>query len=149
MFPRFFHISSIYSIVGRSPLPKCCISDISCDFYFPLFWDVDLCKTHYIKVTATVPTGTIGAIWINGTVGLEIGNEMNVTVCVRNSSSCCSVSWDIRVMKCQGLSGMTFNVYRLRKPPSCPMAYCAGMSSSSLYLMFSISVVQYELFIVT
>ena len=73
-----------------------------------------------------VATGTMGSIWINETVDLEIGNETDVLACARNSTSCCSASWDIRIKKCQEMNGNVFNVYRLRQPPSCPMAYCAG-----------------------
>ena len=73
--------------------------------------------------------GTVGSIWINGTFDLQIGAEADMVACARSSTSCCSAAWDIRIKKCQEFSGATFNVYRLRRPPSCPMAYCAGKYS--------------------
>eukprot|EP00795_Rhopilema_esculentum_P008757 gene8757-14783_t len=78
--------------------------------------------------TACPPARSCGSslsIWANGTLPRNVGDYATLQACVRNNVQCCTASWSIRVKKCIG-NGTTFNVYRLTKPPACPMVYCAG-----------------------
>nr|XP_022322702.1 uncharacterized protein LOC111124130 [Crassostrea virginica] len=68
--------------------------------------------------------GTTYALWMQGTIPTEkdsIGVEEDRTVCVPGVMSTCEDSFLIKIMNCG-----SYRLYKLKKPSSCPQAYCFG-----------------------
>lgn len=59
----------------------------------------------------------------------DIGKEMDGTVCVPGIHTACDNTYSIKILNCG-----SFRVYKLKKPNTCPQAYCFGEFYSTLHL---------------
>uniref|UniRef100_A0A669CWC4 UMOD/GP2/OIT3-like D8C domain-containing protein n=1 Tax=Oreochromis niloticus TaxID=8128 RepID=A0A669CWC4_ORENI len=68
--------------------------------------------------------GTHAPLWINESHPTQVGEIVNRTVCNTWLGSCCYFnSHTIQVKLCYG----NYYVYKLEKPVTCYLAYCAGI----------------------
>lgn len=68
--------------------------------------------------------GTTYPLWLSGTIPtskMSIGKEEDGIVCVPGVRTACDYTFSIKIMNCG-----TYRVYKLKKPDSCPQAYCFG-----------------------
>lgn len=65
---------------------------------------------HIYKIAGIIPTSK-----------MLIGVEEVGIVCVPGVRTACDYTFTIKIMNCG-----TFRVYKLKKPDSCPQAYCFG-----------------------
>lgn len=70
----------------------------------------------------------------------DIGKEMDGTVCVPGIHTACDNTYSIKILNCG-----SFRVYKLKKPNTCPQAYCFGKFYSTLHLLTSMMCRVYEL----
>lgn len=65
---------------------------------------------YVCKIAGIIPTSK-----------MTIGKEEDGIVCVPSVHTACDYTFSIKIMNCG-----TYGVYKLKKPDSCPQAYCFG-----------------------
>ncbi|KAL4219743.1 hypothetical protein ACF0H5_020157 [Mactra antiquata] len=75
------------------------------------------------KCTKTYHCGTHTPLWMSGSIPSPTAGVVSRDICYPSGddSNCCDDKFSIDVKNCNG-----FMVYKLKSPPGCSMAYCAG-----------------------
>lgn len=92
--------------------------------FFTTFYVHVYCQTTLYKVGGC---GTSAPIWLQPPKeGLPLPEQEAIgQACITWSiagqeQQCCAHKWPINIVNC-----VTYFVYKLRRPPGCPLAYCA------------------------
>ena len=86
--------------------------------------------------------GTYVPIWLDGSHPAVNNGVVHATACAvlpRQSRPGCGVSYDIKIVNCNG-----FYLYQLKSPRQCSLAYCAGKSGKLTVMLRQVTTTALE-----